>query len=510
MTNPFKRRWFRVIAWFLMSVLTLIALLWLSINWAGARALRATEAKFKAAGESLDINKVLPGPVPDERNFCAIPILKDLALVVDGDADKGEPAAKRKRLKELAFWRDELPRIKAKDIPKSPGGDRSGRFSDMAAWSKCLITLRPDVTPSDNPARTVLNCLSVQDAAVAELAAGRDRPEARWTPDWQTRMSGKPPYEMTSPHVIPIMSMSKALALRATAAARCGEVGKAHEAIRILAKISKASGNEQVLGLLVASAVANLIAATARELCDAQAGGADDFRRLEELFSSMDLRGNALQAWRGETASLMSAWGQVRRGRYELLFPSGDDIPATMRLIPGGIYDGGSAAMGETLLETIILPLRDRGWTASLDAMEVYQSSDAGSAGAWQTCRHPFQAMSRRMVSSGLIGMLAKAGYTQCLIDQCVIACVLEQHRIEKGGYPETLEGLALSSGKPLPIDIVSGKPMGYRRTPDGKYMLWSVGLDRMDDGGKRIDARFNATETSAKGDWVWSFSPEK
>lgn len=51
---------------------------------------------------------------------------------------------------------------------------------------------------------------------------------------------------------------------------------------------------------------------------------------------------------------------------------------------------------------------------------------------------------------------------------------------------------------------------MVYRRTPDGKYMLWSVGLDRTDDGGKRINARFSPTESGAKGDWVWSFSPEK
>lgn len=146
--------------------------------------------------------------------------------------------------------------MKGEDRPKAPGGDRNGGLSDMAAWSDFLIGLRPDVAPSDNPARTVLDCLSVQDALVAELAAGLDRPEAQWPPDWKTRVSGRLPGDLTSPQLLAVMPVSRALALRATAAARCGEVGKAHEGLRILIKISKATSNEQLLGMLLDRTVA--------------------------------------------------------------------------------------------------------------------------------------------------------------------------------------------------------------------------------------------------------------
>ena len=38
-----------------------------------------------------------------------------------------------------------------------------------------------------------------------------------------------------------------------------------------------------------------------------------------------------------------------------------------------------------------------------------------------------------------------------------------------------------------VPIDPYSGRPLVYRRTGDG-YLLYSVGLDGVDDGGQRVD----------------------
>ncbi|MBN8456343.1 MAG: hypothetical protein J0M04_00660 [Verrucomicrobia bacterium] len=510
MTNPFKRRWFRVSAWFLIFILALVALLWLSVNWGGARALRATEAKFKAAGESTDLNEVLPDPVPDERNFCAIPILKDIALVVDGDRDKGEPALKRKRLKELAFWKEDMGRVSGKKRPKSLGADRSGALCDMTVWSDFLSGLRPEVSRSENPARTVLECLSVQDATVAELAAGLDRREAQWTPALKTRVAGRGPLLDSVSHLLAVQPISGALALRATAAARCGEVGKAHESIRILIRIGEASAEENLIGMLVACANSQCLAFTVRELCDARAGTVEGFERLEVELSNLDLRGGTLEAWRAEAATMMLAWRQLKRGEMPWTEDTDSAASAKLRLMPDGFFDGSAANFGEVVLDTVILPLRDQGWSAALAATEQYRNQTSHSSALSRMCRD--LNLLTWMEDSTLLAlrMLGKAAYAQCLIDQAVIACVLEQYRIKNGGYPETLAGVTLSSGKPLPVDLVSGKPMGYQKTPDGKYKLWGVGLDRKDDGGEQIEARVGPTGEGAEGDWVWSFSPDK
>ena len=76
-------------------------LLWAWINWNGARQWKATQAMLKAEGETLDFRATLNDPIPDGENFCALPLLKDIALVVDDDTNKGVPAEKRKRLEAL-------------------------------------------------------------------------------------------------------------------------------------------------------------------------------------------------------------------------------------------------------------------------------------------------------------------------------------------------------------------------------------------------------------------------
>ena len=87
--------------------------------------------------------------------------------------------------------------------------------------------------------------------------------------------------------------------------------------------------------------------------------------------------------------------------------------------------------------------------------------------------------------------------------------------RMENGSYPHSLDAVKLANGKPMPLDIMNGKPMGYRGTTDGKYLLWSVGFDGEDDGGKRTldqkqpdNTRFSDAKYS--GDWVWDFPSSK
>jgi hypothetical protein len=94
--------------------------------------------------------------------------------------------------------------------------------------------------------------------------------------------------------------------------------------------------------------------------------------------------------------------------------------------------------------------------------------------------------------------------------NQAAIACRLEVYRLERGAYPESLAGLTLSNGEPLPADPIDEAPMRYRRTEDGRFALWSIGFDRKDDGGRR--AKFSDDMPYAPtglGDWVWSFTPD-
>ena len=54
-----------------------------------------------------------------------------------------------------------------------------------------------------------------------------------------------------------------------------------------------------------------------------------------------------------------------------------------------------------------------------------------------------------------------------------------------------------------LPHDIIGGQPLHYRRTADGKFLLYSVGWNETDDGGQ-VALKADGSVDLEKGDWVW------
>jgi hypothetical protein len=63
-------------------------------------------------------------------------------------------------------------------------------------------------------------------------------------------------------------------------------------------------------------------------------------------------------------------------------------------------------------------------------------------------------------------------------------ALALERYRLRHGVYPGRLEDLVPEFLPEVPIDFMDGKPIRYRRRPDGSFVLYSVGWDGLDGGG--------------------------
>jgi hypothetical protein len=97
----------------------------------------------------------------------------------------------------------------------------------------------------------------------------------------------------------------------------------------------------------------------------------------------------------------------------------------------------------------------------------------------------------------------------QSQVDLARVACALERFRLAHGNYPESLELLAPQFTKTLPHDIINGQPLHYRRTEDGKFVLYAVGWDEKDDGGKIFFTK-NGTVDREKGDWVWQYPAKR
>jgi hypothetical protein len=115
---------------------------------------------------------------------------------------------------------------------------------------------------------------------------------------------------------------------------------------------------------------------------------------------------------------------------------------------------------------------------------------------------------------SSLVSALQKFALTQVWIDEGRIAIALERYRLAHSAYPTSLDALVPACIPEVPHDIINGQPYQYRLQPDGAFLLYSVGWNQVDDGGKVVYRKDNARSVDySQGDWVWptpQTAPEK
>jgi hypothetical protein len=97
--------------------------------------------------------------------------------------------------------------------------------------------------------------------------------------------------------------------------------------------------------------------------------------------------------------------------------------------------------------------------------------NDLKDVSGWQTgMLRTFGVMATRFLTSE----------TRCKM--MLVAFDVAAYRQAHGKYPDALA--KLPNADQLPVDTFSGTPFNYRLTEDG-FMLWSVGPNGVDDGGK-------------------------
>jgi serine/threonine protein kinase len=179
---------------------------------------------------------------------------------------------------------------------------------------------------------------------------------------------------------------------------------------------------------------------------------------------------------------------------------SGDRIFAGLMLLPprGWFYQN-MASMAEAPDLAVALDLPRR-------TIDTQRARDyPAQLNAWGRTLSPFKILARFTAPNFYRSLFSVAKF-QTSANQAFVACALERHRTAKGTYPETLNALVPEFADKLPHDLFDGQPLRYRRLPDDRYLLYSIGWDTADNGGapgpaKESGPRANWTE---QGDWIW------
>ena len=162
-----------------------------------------------------------------------------------------------------------------------------------------------------------------------------------------------------------------------------------------------------------------------------------------------------------------------------------------MKFTPGGWFDANAATIVQLEHDYIIKPLREGGLATMLRDQKEFERQIKQ-----RRTEFKFDSILACLLLPAVQRVGNRTAEAQCLVNQALTACVLERYRIDHGGYPDSLEGLKRADGRPLPRDVITGEPMGYRKTPDGKYEISSSGFERAEDARRR--ARENKGAGSA------------
>jgi hypothetical protein len=237
-----------------------------------------------------------------------------------------------------------------------------------------------------------------------------------------------------------------------------------------------------------------------------------DLIALEGGLRKMDFLADYQFAMRGERACNLWAVDFIRKagisGLNEMGVSESDAGPtdldqflgrAAFELIPAGWFDQNKLSLCR-LHDKYLLPLAG---DADRRVVRPATIQHANSAIEQQRMR-PYDALSKLLLPA--LGRFAeKCARAQSSVDLARVACALERYRLVNGQFPDNLETLAPKFIEKLSSDVINGQPLKYRRSDDGQFVLYSVGLNETDDGGQIALTKSGNADIN-KGDWVWRY----
>ncbi len=527
------------------TLATLLAVFYAVENWRGRRAWEQMKRELETSGERLDLAAFIPPPIPDDQNFAMAPVW---AKLNQGGFEAGNWAWSYDTNAWFHLW----PNVGALNRLKAPMlGGLSGETTDLAPWQKyhrdyhagALLLPPIDAKPSavsgpgydafpiprqaGNPAEDVLIALGRFDEALAGLREAARRPQARFPIHYEDGM------QAPLPHLGLLKSASDVLRLRAAAELELGRTDAAFEDVRLIFRLIDALETEPILvSHLVRRSICEVVLNTVREgtarhrWTDAHlATFQNELQKLDFLAEFDASRAHE----RSSNLSFLSEMPALRNGQkpyYSNGSPGG--VPAfvmaaseadwlrnskfwawTFRLAPSGAFERNKIAC--------VAAYRSLG-SPRRDASTPFVAIDA-----WhRRCETFLTATSKPTFDSFLGAPLARWQpeisllffKTEALVRLARIACGVERYRLAEGRYPERLEDLSPRFLATVPRDVIDGGTFQYQRTDDGRRLLYSLGWNGLDDGGRDgLVTKSGVTRRQwydeKTGDWVWKLPAE-
>ncbi|MCE0482628.1 MAG: hypothetical protein LV479_00135 [Methylacidiphilales bacterium] len=470
----------------------------------GAHEWEAAKDRLRAAGEVTDFSDLIPPEIPDERNLAAIPLFRvDIAK----DTESPELGNLNRMMAHIEPDFDSMPKV---------GLLFKGQKTDFGPVEDYLAKRYEKVEghPPDK-----LDALAQFDALCQELTDLRQaalvRPQCRFPRDYVSMPPFNRPYGTTTV----LLKLFKVINLHALVALHENRPDMALGDIEAAIKISDALRREPILisGLVGIGGMAIMD----QSIWEGLVSHAWTDQQLDELQKQLqggDFLSDYQLCLRGEATGQMAPMLDYFRDHRQL------------RSVIALAHDDDSSSRPDSAIAHLLAWLVPNGWfdLAKVRGLSIYfqaarevmsdkdhrvypeksdQLAQKGKSGIY------FYDMPDVLVGLACGPVINSAGpfaTGQFRIDAIITACALERYRLAHGSYPASLDELGAVEAGGVPHDIMSGDAYHYALPDHGSYLLYSVGWNQVDDGGKIIYKADNPNAQDwKKGDWVWPGPPE-
>jgi hypothetical protein len=509
--KPKSKLHWRLLRWGLIALavlVTLAAALVTEENWRAKRDWENYKRAAELRGERFDLASLVP-PVPDDQNFFGAPIVAETlklnrAASANGAAPHGMNSASR-----LNF------NIYPGDLDHSPtnGGNwQKGKLTDLKEWQTYFRNYAASSEGkaagfsvpehAQTPAADILFALKAHNPALAELRQASLRPYARIPLNYENGFE-------TAGELMPWLATTKRCAqflqLRTLAELEDGQSQAALDDINLMFRVSDSVRAQPFLiSHLVRIAIATINLQSIYEGLMKHRWSEAQLTELEQQLARQDFLTDFEFTMRGEKNTAVETFEKQRISREskQMVEIGGTNKIETTsyRFMPSAYFYRNELTFAQ-MHERFIVPLADLTnrivAPASLLRAEMAVQSEFKHYSPY--------TIHARMLHPAIAKAVEKFARIQMHIDLARVACALERFHLVQGNYPETLHKLAPGFIEKIPHDLINGEPLHYRKTEDGRFILYSIGWDEKDDGGNVFLNKSGAVDQK-KGDWVWKY----
>jgi hypothetical protein len=356
----------------------------------------------------------------------------------------------------------------------------------------------PIAPQPQTPAKDVLLALSKYDSAVEDLRQASQRPYANVPLHYEDGFNS---VSTLLPVLAELKRCTQLLELRAVAELADGQNEKALDDVKLMLYLNNSLRSSPFLiSHLVRIAIVAIDMQPIWEGLAQHKWSDSQLAALEEELAKADFLADYGSIMRGERAFAIASFENQRRTREMVSYTDAGDVTNKLTFMPSAYFYQNELAFA-WMSQQWILPLVDMK-TRVISPETLHHVNAAVNAERKHYSPYTAQAL---MVLPALNAGVKKIASIQASIDLARVACALERYWLAHGEYPQTLDVLAPQFIAQLPHDIINGQPLHYRRSDDGRFILYSVGWNETDDGGQVVLTKSGSVDRE-KGDWVWQY----